>query len=93
MPNLSFWRNSKAKENNGSKANLSVISVTFVVVSLEEEVTSNNNISLISSFISHSLSHFFSKMSLAHTCRCSPTPCFWAVIGLLDSSLPSSISF
>ena len=46
------------------------------------------------SFISHSLSHFFSKMSLAHThVDVAHTPCLWVIIGLLDSSLSSSISF
>ena len=41
---------------------------------------------LISSFISHSLFHFFFKMSLAHTCRCSHIPYLWVVTDLLDSS-------
>ena len=88
MFNLSFWRNSKAKKS-GSKANLSVISVTFVFWKKKSLPTTTF---LISSFISHSLSHF-SKMSLEHTCRCSPTPCLWAIINLLDPSSFFSISF
>ena len=88
MFNLSFWRNSKAKKkNSSSKANLSVISVIFVVVSWRRSHFQQQQF-LISSFISRSMPHFFSKMSLSH--RWSLTPCLWVVIDVLF--LLSSIS-
>ena len=79
-------KNSKTKKkSSGSKANLSVISVTFVVSWKKSLPTTTF---LVSSFISHSLFHFFfSKMSLAHV-YVAP-PCLWVVIDLLDFSLSS----
>ena len=56
--------------------------MTFVVVFWKKSLSTTTF--LISFFISHSLFHFFSKMSLTHID--AATPCLWVVIDLFDPS-------
>ena len=86
MLNLSFWKNSKTKEK-WLQGQLKHYQCDLCCCFFGRRSHFQQQPFLISSFISHSLSHFFSKMSLAHTHVDVVPPCFWVVINLLNPSL------
>ena len=87
MPNLSFWRNSKAKKKSGSR--LTWVSSVWSLLFLWRRSHFQQSPFFFDLFFHLTqLVPLFSKMSLVqtHTYRCSPTSCLCVATDLLNPS-------